>query len=230
MKRIFLFSTLFAALFSFSACNSSDSIITCDRYDRWLASCSMCSTTLSCEDNYDTLAPTVQVDLNDCADNVLLDNIGVCGSTSPSWNAAIQECLDLGAQYLGITCHYDVCGDGACTGTETEANCPEDCAVDTCGDGTCQDYEDPVACPDDCAYLVCDDYQDWLETCFADCTAADTCDAEYGTLDAATAASVLDCAVLLADAAAAGQCADNINGTCDVMLEEELGSFGSCTY
>lgn len=207
MKRIFLFSSLFVVLLSFSACNSSDSIITCDRYDSWLKSCSMCSTTISCEDNYDSLAPTVQMDLDDCADNVLLDNIGICGSYSPSWNAAIEECLDLGEAYLGIVCHYDVCGDGVC-----------------------QNDEDPVGCPQDCAYLVCDDYQDWLEGCFRDCTAADTCDAEYATLDAATADAVWDCAEELADAAAAGQCAANIHGTCDIMLEEELGSVGPCTF
>ena len=230
MKRIVLFSSLFVVLFSFSACNSSDSIITCDRYDRWLASCSMCSTTISCEDNYDSLAPNIQRDLDDCADNVLLDNIGICGSYSPSWNTAIEKCLNLGAAYLGIICNYDVCGDGACTGAEDAVNCPADCFVDTCGDNVCQIKEDPVGCPEDCAYLVCDDYQDWLETCFHDCTAADTCDGEYATLDAATADAVWDCAALLADAAATGQCADNINGTCDVMLEQELGSVGTCTY
>jgi hypothetical protein len=99
-----------------------------------------------------------------------------------------------------------------------------------CGDGYCDDIEDPIDCPLDCAFLVCDAYQDWLEGCFGDCTALESCDDEYGVLDEATAEAVWDCAELLAEAADDGYCADNINGTCDILLEDELGSFGACTY
>ncbi len=270
MKR---FALLIATLGFFSACNSSDSIITCDRYDQWMASCSNCSMTISCENNYDSLAPTVQVDLDDCADNVLMNNLGVCGD----WTGDVQYCIDLGYDYLGITCfdywcgdgfcdhgetagtcpadcgtgpvcgngvcetgedeiscaadcYVPECGDGVCEAGENEVNCAVDCVVVECGDGICDDVEDPVDCPLDCAYLVCDDYQDWLEGCFADCTALESCDDEYGVLDPATAEDVWDCAMFLADAAFDGLCADNINGVCDVLLEEELGSFGDCTF
>ncbi|MBU1242351.1 hypothetical protein KJ612_04050, partial [Myxococcota bacterium] len=65
---------------------------------------------------------------------------------------------------------------------------------------------------------------------FADCTALETCDAEYGVLDAAVAQDVWDCSTLLSEAALDGLCADNIDGVCDIMLEDELGSFGACTF
>jgi len=247
MKR---FAFLIATLGFFSACNSSDSIITCDRYDQWLASCSNCSMTLSCEDNYDTLTPDVQIDLDDCADFTLMDNLGVCGD----WTGEVQYCVDLGYDYLGITCFDYWCGDDVCDAGEDEFNCPADCSggpvcgngacevgedevscaadcyVSVCDDGVCDDDEDPVDCPLDCAYLVCDDYQTWLEGCFDDCTALETCDAEYGVLDPTTAAAVWDCAVFLADEATEGMCLENTDGECDIMLEEELGSFGSCTF
>lgn len=251
MKR---FALLIATLGFFSACNSSDSIITCDRYDQWLASCSECSMTISCENNYDSLAPTIQIDLDDCADLVLLDNIGICGSADAGWNQAIEDCLDLGADYLGIVCDYgpycgdgvcdagedeincavdcevtSYCGDGNCDADEDEFNCAADCYVVECGDGVCDDIEDPVDCPLDCAYLVCDDYQIWLEGCFDDCTALDSCDDEYGVLDPTTAQAVWDCAADLASDASQAVCTE-IDGTCDILLEEELGSFGTCTY
>ncbi|PKN48038.1 MAG: hypothetical protein CVU59_00580 [Deltaproteobacteria bacterium HGW-Deltaproteobacteria-17] len=249
MKRFTLLTTLLATLGFFSGCNSSDSIITCDRYDQWMASCSNCSTTLSCENNYDSLAPTVQLDLDDCADNVLMNNLGICGD----WTGDVQYCVDLGADYLGIVCDVgpycgdgtcdagedevncavdcevaSYCGDGVCDANEDEVNCAADCYVSVCDDGVCDLDEDPVACPQDCAYIVCDEYQDWLEGCFTDCTALDTCDAEYGVLDAAVAQDVWDCSTLLSEAALDGLCADNIDGVCDIMLEDELGSFGQC--
>ncbi len=224
MKR---FALLIATLGFFSACNSSDSIITCDRYDEWLASCSNCSMTLSCEDNYDSLAPDVQIDLDDCADYTLMDNLYVCGD----WTGDVQYCVDLGYQYLGISCDDYWCGDGICDHGEDEFNCSTDCTGGPyCGDGSCDIDEDPVGCPLDCAYIVCDDYQTWLESCFDNCTAADSCDAEYGVLDDVTAAAVWDCAEFLADEATEGLCLENTNGECDIMLEEELGSYGDCTY
>ncbi len=251
MKRFVLLTTLFASLGFFSGCNSSDSIITCDRYDQWMASCSNCSTTLSCENNYDSLAPTVQVDLDDCADYVLMNNLGVCGD----WTGDVQACIDLGATYLGIACGATWCGDGVCDAGETEANCPADCTggsfcgdgtcdanedevscaadcyvASVCDDGVCDADEDPVGCPQDCAYIVCDEYMDWLNGCFTDCTALDTCDAEYSVLDPTVAQEVWDCSTLLSEAALNGQCADNIDGVCDIMLETELGSFGTCTF
>jgi len=41
------------------------------------------------------------------------------------------------------------CGNGACDGNETTANCPEDCHPQ-CGDGLCQGSEDCYNCEEDC--------------------------------------------------------------------------------
>jgi hypothetical protein len=42
-----------------------------------------------------------------------------------------------------------ICGDGACTGTETPDTCAEDCLVG-CGDRICAEDESCSTCPDDC--------------------------------------------------------------------------------
>jgi hypothetical protein len=52
-----------------------------------------------------------------------------------------------------------LCGDGVCSGAETQANCPEDCtAAAVCGDGVCNGGETPASCPTDCPVSpVCGD-------------------------------------------------------------------------
>jgi hypothetical protein len=59
----------------------------------------------------------------------------------------------------------DVCGNGVCEDSESEASCPSDCAPpDVCGNGVCEDSESEASCPSDCApAVVCD------EVCEADC-------------------------------------------------------------
>jgi len=272
MKRSALLISLLATLGFFSGCNSEDSFITCDRYDQWMASCDNCSMTIACEDNYDVAPVSIQMDLDDCADNVLMANLGICGD----WTGAVDACVNLGATYLGIVCAETWCGDGYCDAGENETNCADDCdggpycgdgncdidedevscAADCavapyCGDGTCDvdedygncaedcdpvcddgvcdDIENPVDCPEDCAYLVCDDYQIWLTGCFTDCDIlVDSCEIEYAGLDTPGAETVWDCAVELADAEAAGQCAEFTDSACDVLMEEALGSAGDC--
>ena len=41
------------------------------------------------------------------------------------------------------------CGDGACNGDESTANCGQDCGTQ-CGDGTCNGDEKSPNCPADC--------------------------------------------------------------------------------
>ena len=69
------------------------------------------------------------------------------------------------------------CGDNKCTGGETAASCPDDCAADVCGDGICGPTEDQVSCADDCGTSsdVCGDgicgSTESTATCSADCPA-----------------------------------------------------------
>ena len=70
------------------------------------------------------------------------------------------------------------CGDGKCTGGETYATCPEDCAAPSvCGDGICGDDEDCASCEADCGVCppqvcnddgTCNDGEDCIN-CPADC-------------------------------------------------------------
>lgn len=60
------------------------------------------------------------------------------------------------------TCPYDcggggggVCGDGICNGSDTTANCPQDCGS-FCGDGACNGNEGSYNCANDCG-SVCGD-------------------------------------------------------------------------
>jgi hypothetical protein len=48
------------------------------------------------------------------------------------------------------------CGDGFCNGTETNASCPADCPPG-CGDGVCNGSETATSCPIDCAAPACGD-------------------------------------------------------------------------
>lgn len=77
---------------------------------------------------------------------------------------------------------YDtICGDGVCSGSETLANCPEDCTpTPFCGDGACNGGETPATCPADCSSSpvcgdgVCSGPSETAATCPVDCVPA-TC-------------------------------------------------------
>ncbi len=228
MKRFALITTLLVTLGLFSSCTTTDdAFITCDRYDAWLASCGNCSMTTACEFNYDTLAFDIQDELDYCADVVLMPNYGVCGPFTAG--SEIERCITLGSTYLGIVCNWGpVCGDGTCDADETVANCPEDCGA--CGDYICDALEDPISCAEDCGYIVCDEYQIWLEDCFDDCTALETCDDEFATYwdDPELLEDLWECAHDLAHKAEDGMCVENYDSSCDILLEEYLGSWGEC--
>lgn len=62
---------------------------------------------------------------------------------------------DSGTVTLSIDCTaVNVCGDGTCSGAETQAGCPKDCGGvipgATCGNGTCDPTEGCNTCPADC--------------------------------------------------------------------------------
>jgi hypothetical protein len=62
------------------------------------------------------------------------------------------------------------CGDGACSGNETAATCPEDCSA-ICGDGACTHTESVENCPQDCEGCgdgLCAEDES-CETCPGDC-------------------------------------------------------------
>ena len=71
-------------------------------------------------------------------------------------------------------CGQDFCGDGQCTGNETEASCPAEC-TSTCPNGTCDPGEDSTNCPADCPAGpqcgdgTCDEGSEDPLSCAADC-------------------------------------------------------------
>ncbi len=70
----------------------------------------------------------------------------------------------------------DVCGDGSCTGDESETSCAADCDGAGCGDGACNNGETSSTCPQDCGNnAVCGD-----GTCAAGENAA-SCAQDCGT-------------------------------------------------
>lgn len=60
----------------------------------------------------------------------------------------------------------DTCGDGVCTGSETEVACPSDCAMDSelCGNGICESQENATICPLDCDEVVDPTGDSWVTT------------------------------------------------------------------
>jgi hypothetical protein len=67
--------------------------------------------------------------------------------------ASIQALCDGGWPSQRLCRTPSACGDGMCTGTETNGNCGRDCAAASCGDGLCEPSE-RAACAQDCrAYL-----------------------------------------------------------------------------
>lgn len=67
-----------------------------------------------------------------------------------------------------------ICGDGVCSGGETAATCPADCAPgeSACGDGSCDGSEDCASCEADCGACnaLCGCNYDGV------CNAGETCD------------------------------------------------------
>lgn len=250
MKKLLLIPAILASFFA-ASCTSEDAIITCDNYDYFLESCGNCSMTAACTTNYDSLPLDTQLMLDDCSDYMAdaADN-GYCSD----WTGDMAACIALAETYLDMVCTapivcgdgycegnedvtcpqdcpVDDCGDGECTGDENEINCAEDCAVeDICGDKLCTGLEDEVSCFEDCGgATVCDDYDIYLAGCWTDCSIMTTCEAEYLTLD--NWDEVEDCADALAAEAEAETCMDvvSIDGnSCDIVLEEALGSDGEC--
>ncbi len=85
--------------------NSTDSIITCDNLDTFLTDCATdCNASWGCEDNYDSLDPATQDDLDSCSE-CLADSAasGVCADCSvPEYG--IDSCLDFMDSFLQVDC------------------------------------------------------------------------------------------------------------------------------
>lgn len=107
MKRNMLLMVV--ALFSvvlLSACileDSTDSEITCENFDRFLAECATnCTPTWDCELSYDSLPYDDQIALDDCSDCMEANAAGgVCGDCSAP---GIPSCVDFMESLLGIDC------------------------------------------------------------------------------------------------------------------------------
>ncbi len=89
----------------------------------------------------------------------------------------------------------NVCGDGACTGSERCSNCPEDCCSGpVCGDNTCDVGETCTSCSADCGSCpvgcgdgICSDAES-CTGCSADCGA---CPGYVESLDFASCPAVI---------------------------------------
>jgi YD repeat-containing protein len=77
-----------------------------------------------------------------CGDGACQPDLGENASTCPA------DCPQTASEFT----QKGWCGDGACRGTETPANCPRDCPGGTgfCGDAICQNWEWPQTCCRDC--------------------------------------------------------------------------------
>jgi hypothetical protein len=107
MKRSKLLMVV--ALFSvvlLSGCilDSSDSEITCDNFDHFLANCadSNCVPTWDCELNYDSLPYGDQIALDDCSDCMAANaSGGFCGDCSAS---GVPSCIQFMEDLLHVDC------------------------------------------------------------------------------------------------------------------------------
>lgn len=129
----------------------------------------------------------------------------------------------LGEGETATTCPQDceaVCGDDACTGSESHASCARDCPVE-CGDGSCDGSETYQTCPDDCpAPAVCGDgFCDGGENnanCPSDCPPAPVCGDGFCTGNENASNCPADCYVAYCG-----------NGFCD-FGESEYTCFTDC--
>jgi hypothetical protein len=144
-----------------------------------------------------------------------------------------------------------VCGDGNCTGVETEANCPKDCGSPaSCGDFACTAGETEDSCPFDCepglkcvfskclaqakgcyADPGCAAYLQCVNWCGADDTCAQTCAQNASTSALAAIQPLVDCAGASGCLGSGPMCG---NGTCEAgetsanCASDCAGSSASC--
>jgi hypothetical protein len=110
------------------------------------------------------------------------------GGCATELDSARPEESAAGQQVLSAPPNDTLCGDHVCSGSETLANCPEDCtAAPVCGDGVCNGGETPASCPADChASPVCGDgvcnLGETAASCPVDCVpaACGDCVCSYG--------------------------------------------------
>ncbi len=88
-----------------SACiwDSTDSEITCDNFDRFLADCAgNCTPTWDCELSYGDLPYDDQIALDDCSDCMAANAAGgTCGDCSAP---GVPSCVDFMESLLGVDC------------------------------------------------------------------------------------------------------------------------------
>lgn len=108
-----------------------------------------------------------------------IDALCASGHASPRLCGAADVCGD-GSCTGGETesscvgdCFVHRCGDGVCGGTETGSSCASDCVTFRCGDGACNGSETTTSCPADCVTWVCGDgvcnVTETESSCRADC-------------------------------------------------------------
>jgi hypothetical protein len=125
--------------------------------------------------------------------------VGLAFSACAADDPATPEVGATRQQLLSAPPYDTLCGDGVCSGSETLANCPDDCTnPPVCGDGLCNGSETPASCPADCSgSSVCGDGTcdpgETAANCAVDCVpaACGDCVCSYGE----TAACPWDCDV-----------------------------------
>ncbi len=119
-------------------------------------------------------ANRIDVDCSDCyvgGENITYVDLAVSDLCSGGWPSE---------RLCGIA---PSCGDGICSGTETDEVCAEDCPAPRCGDGVCDVGEAPGGCPADCGAPE-DRPVPAAWTCPAEWYARrDGCDCECGAYD-----------------------------------------------
>ena len=123
-------SAAFEALFCLPDC-CGDGV--CDPFGEVL----VCPTDCCGDGSCDALFEDINSCPQDCGPQNDCGN-GICESPVEGADSCPEDCA--------------VCGDGACSTTETIDDCPEDCTPPpVCGDGVCDEGEDAVHCAADCA-------------------------------------------------------------------------------
>jgi MYXO-CTERM domain-containing protein len=111
-----------------------------------------------------------------------------------------------------LDCGPEVCGDGACNGSESAVNCTDDCG--TCGNNMCDPGEGAVTCRGDCDPACGDgacNGQENADTCSMDCSCGNgICNRGESPSNCAQ-----DC----------GDCGD---GTCDMNEENQDNCCADC--
>ncbi len=170
-------------------CNGDES---CDAIADCVSSGDPCTGGDVCNETTDTCDPTAcnndgtcdaGEDCFTCTNDCFSSVGGTCGDGICAGSAEGEDCFTCSADCRcagGGGCNH-CCGDGACTGSENQNNCPVDCdpgfvppAGSCCGDGTCEGTEDSFNCeldcgpPPVCGDTFCDAGEDEC-ACPADC-------------------------------------------------------------